>query len=125
MASPRTDKIYGYLKADGTYVWFRFAVDDAGNYQFIFQTGTSVGDQNLVAALPYFQPNYGYPGATKTTGAVIDPSLVPGGGGFAPVGVPANSASAGTANSVSWDDGYFYLCIATNTWRRAVIMDWA
>jgi hypothetical protein len=119
MASPRTDKIFGYLKANGSYVWFRFSVDANGAYQFLFQTGTSAPDMALVNALPYFQPAYGYPGPTNSTGDVIDPSLVPsGGGGLTPVAVPANSSSAGSVNDVALDSDFFYYCYAANSWRQ-------
>lgn len=77
MPSPRTDLIYGHLKSDGSYVWFRYDIADDGSYQFLFQTGTSLADQTLVTSLPYFQNVLNYPGATTTTGSVIDPALVP------------------------------------------------
>lgn len=119
MASPRTDKIFGYLKANGTYVWFRFSVDQAGVYQFLFQTGTSLADMALVNALPYFNPNYGTPTVVNSTGDVIDPSLVPGGGGgLTPVSVPANDTSAGAVNDVALDSDFFYYCYSANNWRR-------
>ncbi len=88
MATPRTDKIYGYLKSSGAYVWFRFAIDDLGAYQFLFQTGTSAPDQTTVNNLVYFQNVLNYPGATNNTGSVIDPALI------ATVTFPDGSAAA-------------------------------
>jgi hypothetical protein len=37
------------------------------------------------------------------------------------VAVPANSASACTAGTWSMDPSFYYLCVATNTWRRTAI----
>jgi hypothetical protein len=37
------------------------------------------------------------------------------------VPVPATATSNGTAGQVAADAGFFYLCIATNTWRRVAI----
>lgn len=87
-STPRTDKIFGHLKSDGTYVWFRYDIDDAGAYQFLFQTGTSGADQALVNALAEFQNVLNYPGATNTTGSVLDPALI------ATVTFPDGSAAA-------------------------------
>lgn len=37
------------------------------------------------------------------------------------VPVPATATSNGTAGQVAASSGFFYLCIATNTWRRVAI----
>lgn len=37
---------------------------------------------------------------------------------------PASSTSTGTAGEVVWDDTYIYVCIATDTWKRALIETW-
>jgi hypothetical protein len=34
---------------------------------------------------------------------------------------PASSTAVGTANQYTFDTSYFYLCIATNTWRRILM----
>lgn len=87
MATKRTDLIYGYLKASGSYVWARFAFDDAFVRQFVFQTGTSGADQTEMMALPYFSPPNAL-GTSSTTGNVLDPAIVG----------PAASFPDGTAN---------------------------
>jgi hypothetical protein len=38
--------------------------------------------------------------------------------------VPTANNSAGTAGQIAWDSGYVYICIATNTWKRANIATW-
>lgn len=33
--------------------------------------------------------------------------------------IPTSNTSTGTVGQVVWDSGNIYICIATNTWRRA------
>ena len=44
--------------------------------------------------------------------------------GFANVYVPTLANSAGTAGQITWDSSYVYICIASNTWKRANISTW-
>lgn len=37
---------------------------------------------------------------------------------------PATSTSTGTKGTVVWDSGFIYVCVATNTWRRASLNSW-
>jgi len=39
-------------------------------------------------------------------------------------GVPATASAPGTAGSISWDGDYVYVCVATDTWKRATISTW-
>ena len=34
---------------------------------------------------------------------------------------PATSTSAGVAGQLAWDSSYFYVCVATNTWKRVAL----
>jgi hypothetical protein len=38
--------------------------------------------------------------------------------------VPTTAASAGTSGQLAWDDSHIYICIATNSWKRANIAAW-
>lgn len=76
MAIVRNDKIFRYLKSDGTSVWFRYSIDANGAYQFLFQTGTSAGDQTLVTSQAAFTNALNYPGPTVATGDVLDPAIM-------------------------------------------------
>lgn len=38
--------------------------------------------------------------------------------------VPSSSTDTGTAGQVAWDANYVYICIATNTWKKALLSDW-
>lgn len=37
---------------------------------------------------------------------------------------PANASATGVAGTVVWDSSYVYVCVATNTWKRAAIATW-
>jgi hypothetical protein len=37
---------------------------------------------------------------------------------------PATSTSAGTVGQVAWDAEYFYVCVATDTWKRTALSTW-
>ena len=39
------------------------------------------------------------------------------------VTAPANASSTGTAGQIAYDSNYFYVCIATNSWKRVAIND--
>ena len=37
---------------------------------------------------------------------------------------PATASSTGTAGEIRYDSGYVYICVATNTWKRAALTTW-
>jgi len=37
---------------------------------------------------------------------------------------PATATSTGTAGEIRYDSGYVYICVATNTWKRAALATW-
>lgn len=43
---------------------------------------------------------------------------------LANVYVPTANTSTGTAGQIAWDNEHIYICIATDTWRRANISTW-
>ncbi len=40
------------------------------------------------------------------------------------VPTPASASSTGVAGTIAYDSSYIYICIATNTWKRATIASW-
>lgn len=48
-----------------------------------------------------------------------------GGTGITWSSVPATSSSNGAAGQVAYDNGYFYVCVATNTWKRTALSTWS
>lgn len=49
-------------------------------------------------------------------------------GGFVNIGgcnsTPGSSSAAGTAGDIRFDSSYIYVCVATNTWKRAALSTW-
>ena len=39
--------------------------------------------------------------------------------------VPASAAATGSAGTIAWDSDYIYVCVATDTWKRAAITTWS
>lgn len=39
-------------------------------------------------------------------------------------GVPATSSSTGSKGDNAFDSNYFYVCVATNTWKRVALTSW-
>ena len=37
---------------------------------------------------------------------------------------PASASASGTAGDICWDPNYVYVCVATNTWKRAALSTW-
>ena len=43
---------------------------------------------------------------------------------IASVGAPSTASSTGTAGEIRYDSGYVYICVATDTWKRAALTTW-
>lgn len=37
---------------------------------------------------------------------------------------PASAAATGETGEIAWDDGFFYVCVADDTWKRAALATW-
>lgn len=37
---------------------------------------------------------------------------------------PASASASGNAGDICWDANYIYVCVATNTWKRAALSSW-
>ena len=49
---------------------------------------------------------------------------VQGATGSAGDSAPASASSTGTAGDIAYDSNYIYVCVATNTWKRAALSTW-
>ena len=38
--------------------------------------------------------------------------------------VPSSSADTGSPGQIAYDNNYFYVCVAANTWKRATLSTW-
>lgn len=61
---------------------------------------------------------------TITTAFAALKAFVQSGGSVAFVTPPATATSPGATNQLAFDTNYFYVCIATNTWKRVSIVAW-
>lgn len=50
---------------------------------------------------------------------------IPGAFSISTSSTPASASAAGTAGQISWDANYIYICISTNTWKRAAVATWS
>jgi hypothetical protein len=37
---------------------------------------------------------------------------------------PASATATGTVGTIAWDTNFVYVCVATNTWKRAALTTW-
>ena len=58
-------------------------------------------------------------GGFTTTGTATTDILVVGSN------APASSASNGTEGTITYDGNYIYVCVASNSWKRAALSTWA
>ncbi len=51
---------------------------------------------------------------------------IAGGGGAttASSSAPSTATSTGTAGTIAYDADYIYVCVATNSWKRASLTTW-
>lgn len=45
-------------------------------------------------------------------------------GGVSWVSVPASASATGTVGQMAYDDDYYYICVATNKWKRTIMATW-
>jgi hypothetical protein len=55
---------------------------------------------------------------------VCDSNLTVSGNTVVSTHTPSSSSDTGTAGQVCWDSSYVYICVSTNTWKRAAITTW-
>jgi len=37
---------------------------------------------------------------------------------------PASAGATGVAGTITWESGFLYVCVATDTWQRVAIATW-
>ena len=50
---------------------------------------------------------------------------IPGVFSILTLSTPASASATGTAGQIGWDANYVYVCISTDTWKRAAISTWS
>lgn len=68
--------------------------------------------------------NFAYTPSNSTT--TIYKATITAAGGFiiATASAPATANASGPTGQITWDSDYVYVCVATNTWKRAAIATW-
>ena len=91
-----------------------------GTYSSITTNATPLTDKIYFATDTHQLLQATYSGATVTWTELGGGS----GGGMRWSSVPATANSFGTAGQVAYDANYFYVCVASNTWKRALLSTW-
>lgn len=90
-----------------------------GDTQFYFMTPNGgaaifgVSEYNVILDFvtnPTAGRSYQFPDSSGTVVLLVSP--------------PSTASSTGTAGQIAYDSGYIYVCVATNTWKRAALSTW-
>ena len=118
--------IAGMIATDGADVWVCFTTyEDAavpGTTPIWFKIDVTQLDLNTTA----IGTNTTNIGTNDTDIAANLASIVDinAGDGTVAGAAPASAGDTGTAGQVAFASGFVYVCVATNTWQRAVIATW-
>lgn len=112
------DSIGGLFFPDGTRQ--DTAYDVSVNYSNA-KVATYLTSQNIQS---YSNVNVQTYLSTAWEGTIAGNTLMTGAFGVSNVFVPTAANSAGVAGQIVWDSNYFYVCVGTNTWKRANIATW-
>jgi hypothetical protein len=94
--------------------------------------GVTQGAQTLASVVPNTSPGFGQ--LLVGDGGSYIPRTIVGDVSITREGVtklekistrtPASASATGSAGNICWDSGYFYVCVAANTWKRAALSSW-
>lgn len=99
----------------GHYEYTFSVAESSANLQYVYSADVAYTNTVSVAS----DGNIVLPGSdssiTYTDGSLAAPQII---------GVPANATANGVAGQTAFDSNYMYICVATNTWKRAAISTW-
>jgi hypothetical protein len=107
----------GYVNSNGTYDFTATSL----------LAGTTFGFTTSVAAVNCTVTNASVQEVVKSGGADVGNTLKSLSGHLILTGFQATPASAGaacTANEITWDTGFIYICVSNNVWKKAAISTW-
>lgn len=130
-ATAQADMFFKNLTGNTT---LRFDADSnggyiqTGNYAFTANqplyfsgyNGNQGSNVNFNFANSYFAGNVGIGITTPTAKLDINSDILR----LRTAKTPATAGASGNAGDICWDSSYFYICVATNTWKRATIATW-
>ena len=92
----------------------------AANYSYVYTDGSLAGTTPFIANYNSLIDDNS--GVWDMGGSTTNPYKF--GGLITATRTPASTAADGVAGTICWDSGYIYVCVATNTWKRAEIATW-
>lgn len=109
----KVNDMYGIMVASPDNSGFPGTIDNSyGLYIGDHSSGTTTATG--VSYSIYSEGGQNYFGGNITTSGVFN----------MPSNPPATAGAAGTRGDIAWDDSYFYVCTADNTWKRASLSSW-
>jgi hypothetical protein len=87
--------------------------------EFWNSSGASAGA--LVGGNETGVPSVSSTGKFYAPSAEIGLGMTVGGGLVLETDIPASSSASGVQGSITWDNDYIYICVATDTWKRATL----
>lgn len=116
-----------FTQSDGTTVWDRvpeasLTINQSSGDVIITWLAATAGRVFIIA--PALQVNF--KGSAPGCRPVPNPfgiGLVCGTGGISE-GTPASASASCVKGTMLWDATYVYTCVATNTWKRALMETW-
>ncbi len=99
--------------AESGYIDFADFIDGTANQV----TVTDDGDNTVTLSTPQDIAAGSSPTFVKTTLSGNEINI-------ATSQTPGASGAMGTQGDIAWDSGYVYICVSTNTWKRAALSVW-
>jgi len=87
--------------------------------EFWDDSGNSAG--NIKGATENGVPSVSVGGVLYAPSAFIGLGMTVGGALILETDIPGSSSASGTQGSITWDNDYIYICVATDTWKRAAL----
>lgn len=66
-------------------------------------------------------PSVSVGGVLYAPSALIGLGMTVGGALILETDIPASSSASGVQGSITWDNNYIYICVATDTWKRVAL----
>jgi len=87
--------------------------------EFWDNTGASAG--SLIGGNETGVPSISSTGKFYSPSAEIGLGMTVGGALILETDIPGSSSASGVQGSITWDNNYIYICVATDTWKRATL----
>lgn len=101
---------------------FAFMKDGSGTNAVAFINLDNVSDQNVYFSL--IHRSSARTDHMKFEGATGNLTLLDGQLAVSTARTPASSSDTCTTGTINWDSGFVYVCVTTNTWKRAALSTW-